>query len=157
MWVDIESLSTFLCLWYCRSLNDKISASAFGGQLYCDTTMNFARVAITKKIDGTLETEYSRQSEFKTANEKWSKRLEVFYAQSAYHTYYAIRKVGGAQEPILHNNILARRSWQAVSWYRSWSSMINKQSHEFSSNLGYNCTRSSKNHTRLRLVQFDYC
>ena len=42
-WLDIESLSGFLCLRYCRSLNGKISASAFGGHLYCDTT-NFARV-----------------------------------------------------------------------------------------------------------------
>ena len=31
------------CLRYCRSLNGKISASAFGGHLYRDTT-NFARV-----------------------------------------------------------------------------------------------------------------
>ena len=43
-WLDIESLSGVLCLQYCRSLNDKISASAFGGHLYRDSTMNFARV-----------------------------------------------------------------------------------------------------------------
>ena len=71
--LDIESLSIFLCLRYCRSLNSKVSVSAFGGQLYRNMT-NFARV-VTRKIDGTLETEHSRQTEFKTASEKESKRL----------------------------------------------------------------------------------
>ena len=60
------------CLRYCKSLNATISASTFGGQLYRDTT-NFARV-VTRKIDGTLETEHSRQI-VKYASEKESKRL----------------------------------------------------------------------------------
>ena len=56
-WLDIESLSGFLCLRYCRSLYGKIFASTFGvvwvpgagtqttfgGHLYHDTT-NFVRV-----------------------------------------------------------------------------------------------------------------
>ena len=42
-WLDIESLSGVLCLRYCRSLNGKISGSAFGGHLYRDRT-KFARV-----------------------------------------------------------------------------------------------------------------
>ena len=69
----IKSLSGFLFLRYCKSLNVKISASAFGGQPYCLTT-NLARV-VTRKINGTLETEHSKQTEFKTVSEKESKRL----------------------------------------------------------------------------------
>ena len=42
-WLDVKSLIGFLCLRYCRSLNGKISASAFGGHLYRDMT-SFARV-----------------------------------------------------------------------------------------------------------------
>ena len=39
--------------------------------------------------------------------------------------------------------------------------MINKQSHTFSSNYGYNCTRSIKNHIIIMIgfasYDFDYC
>ena len=37
--------------------------------MYHDTMMNFAQV-VTRKIDGRLETEHSRQSEFKTVNDR---------------------------------------------------------------------------------------
>ena len=40
---------------------------------YHDTT-NFAQV-LTRKLNGTLETEHSRESEFKTASDKESKCL----------------------------------------------------------------------------------
>ena len=40
-WLDIESLSGFLCLRYCRSLNGKIFASAFGGHLYRELCSSF--------------------------------------------------------------------------------------------------------------------
>ena len=36
---------------------------------------NFPVVIVTRKIDGTLETEHSRQSSFKTASDKESKCL----------------------------------------------------------------------------------
>ena len=52
-----------------NQLNGKISASPFDGQLYCDTTTNLALV-VTRKIDATLETEHSRQSDSKTASER---------------------------------------------------------------------------------------
>ena len=51
-----------------------MSASAFGGHLYRDI-QSLLELLNTKKINGTLETEHSRQTEFKTASEKESKRL----------------------------------------------------------------------------------
>ena len=122
IWLDIESLCRFLCLQYSRSLNSKISVSAFHTDRDNVATMTQRRIL----LDDTLEIEHSRQINSilrvrKSPRASWRTNLTETRSVlcpigiSCICDTFSGRSTRAALYCIAH--FLARRFGQAVSWY----------------------------------------